>query len=208
MNKEIPTVFIVDDDAQILNYLTKLVRSVGLEARTFTSADDFLEYEITEAPCCLVLDVRMPGLSGFDLYDALQERRAGLQVIFLTAHGNVPMSVKAMKGGAVDFIGKPFEDQELLDAIRVALEKDQAMRGDKIELTEIKQRLGTLTKREREVFHLVAEGLLNKQIAHELGISEKTVKIHRGRVMHKMGAESLAHLVKMSGKLEGEKSTA
>lgn len=201
MREETPTVFIIDDDIQVLKYVDKLTRSVGLKARTYASADEFLECENMEHPCCIVLDVRMPGLSGLDLYDRLQERRTDVPVIFLTAHGNVPMGVKAIKEGAIDFIEKPFADQALLDAIHNALEKDRAIQRNKTELAEIMNRFGALTGREREVFRLVVDGLLNKQIAYELGISEKTVKIHRGRVMHKVGAESLAHLVKMSQKL-------
>ena len=201
MNEKTSIVLIIDDDAQLLRYLAKLVRSVGLDAKTFVSADDFLKYEMPEAPCCMVLDVRMPGLSGLELHDRLLEQGVDAPVVFLTAHASVHMSVESMKKGAVDFIEKPFEDQELLDAVHHALEKARAALSEKSGTAEIRNRFETLTKREREVFRLVVDGLLNKQIAFELHISEKTVKIHRGRVMRKMGAESLAHLVKISQKL-------
>jgi FixJ family two-component response regulator len=204
MNEKRPIVLIIDDDAQLLRYLAKLVRSVGLNARTFASADDFLKHEMPEAPCCIVLDVRMPGLSGLELHDRLLEQGIDAPVVFLTAHASVHMSVESMKKGAVDFIEKPFEDQELLDAIHHALEKARTALSEKSETDEIRNRFKTLTKRECEVFRLVVDGLLNKQIAYELGISEKTVKIHRGRVMYKMNAESLAHLVKISQKLSIE----
>ena len=204
MDKETPVVLIVDDDVQLLKYLKVLVQSVGLGIRTFASANDFLKYEILDTPCCIVLDVRMPKISGLELQNRLLEKGIDAPVIFLTGHANVHMSVEAMKKGAVDLIEKPFEDQVLLDAIHKALEKARAALRKKSESAEIRNRFENLTERERDVFRLVVDGFLNKQIAYELSISEKTVKIHRGRVMHKMGAESLAHLVKMSQKFATE----
>lgn len=206
MSKETSTVLIVDDDTQLLKYMAALLRSVGLNVRTFASTDDFLKYEIQEIPCCIVLDVRMPGISGIDLHERLIEKGIDVPVIFMTAYATVHMSVEAMKEGAMDFLEKPFEDQVLIDAIHHALRTSRAALKEKSESAEIINRFKTLTEREREVFRLVAGGLLNKQIAYELGISEKTVKIHRGRIMHKMGAASLAHLVKMWQKFAADRT--
>lgn len=196
-----PIVFVVDDDASVCKALDRLIRSVGLKAETFPSAKDFLNREAHDGPACLVLDVRMPGLSGLDLQKELAARDCSIPVIFITGHGDIPMSVKAMKAGAVDFLPKPFSDQELLDAIHAALEKDAIAREERAEISEIQRRIDSLTPREREVFAWVLTGMLNKQIAAELGASEKTVKVHRARVMEKMGVQSVAELVHLAEKV-------
>jgi FixJ family two-component response regulator len=189
-----PIVFVVDDDASVCKSLDRLIRSVGLKAETFTSAKDFLRREPHNGPSCLVLDVRMPGLSGLDLQRELAAKDYSIPIIFITGHGDIPMSVQAMKAGAADFLPKPFSDQELLDAIHAALEKDTLAREEREELSKIQRRIGSLTPREHEVFVRVVTGMLNKQIASELGASEKTVKVHRARVMEKMGVQSLVRL--------------
>lgn len=196
-----PTVFVVDDDAPVCKALDRLIRSVGLTAETFSSAKEFLDREAHDGPACLVLDVRMPGLSGLDLQKELAARDHSIPIIFITGHGDIPMSVKAMKAGAVDFLPKPFSDQELLDAIHAALEKDTVAREERAEISEIQRRVDSLTPREREVFTWVITGMLNKQIAAELGTSEKTVKVHRARVMEKMGVPSVAELVHLAQKV-------
>lgn len=190
-----PTVFIVDDDDSVRRALQRLAGSVGLNVETFASAQAFLDRYDSSRAGCLVLDVRMPGLSGLDLQDELNVRGITIPVVFMTGHGDVPMSVRAMKAGAVDFISKPFNDQALLDAVQHALAKDQDSRQAHAERSEILRRIERLTPREREVFALVVDGKLNKQIAHQLGTSIKTVKVHRARVMDKMRAASLADLV-------------
>jgi FixJ family two-component response regulator len=195
-----PIVFVVDDDASVCKSLDRLIRSVGLKAETFTSAKDFLRREPHNGPSCLVLDVRMPGLSGLDLQRELAAKDYSIPIIFITGHGDIPMSVQAMKAGAADFLPKPFSDQELLDAIHAALEKDTLAREEREELSKIQRRIGSLTPREHEVFVRVVTGMLNKQIASELGASEKTVKVHRARVMEKMGVQSLAELVRLAEK--------
>ena len=193
-------VFIVDDDALIRDSLAQLVKSVGLKAETFSSAQTFLESDLPDKPSCLVLDIRMPGLSGLDLQDELTKRGFSIPIIFITGHGTVPMSVRAMKAGAVDFLQKPFEDQELLDAIHRAIEQNRQTRLEKTELKEIEQRVKSLTLREHEVLVLVTAGMLNKQIAYDLKMSENTVKTHRARIMRKMAVESLAELVRVTEK--------
>lgn len=192
------TVYVVDDDETIRRALERLVRSVGLEVRSFASAREFLALESPAGPACVVLDVRMPGPSGLDLQQELARTGRGIPVIFMTGHGTVPMTVRAMKAGAVDFLEKPFDDQVLLDAVQRALERDRHALDERGVLDELRRRLASLTPREREVFERVVRGLLNKQIGAELGASEKTIKVHRGRVMRKMRARSVADLVRMA----------
>jgi len=194
------TVFIVDDDSSVRSALARLVKSLGLPVETFASAQEFLNENHPEAPSCLVLDIRMPGLSGLDLQEELASAGLTMPIIFITGHGSVPQSVRAMKAGAVDFLEKPFDDQALLDAIHQAIEKDRQARQEQMDIAEIQQRVDLLTPREREVFALVVTGMLNKQIAFKLGISQKTVKVHRARVMEKMQAESVADLVRSAEK--------
>ncbi len=192
-----PTVFVVDDDPGVLDSLAFLLRSVGLEAATYGSANEFLGAYDRDRPGCLVLDIRMPGMSGLELQEKLEARGSTLPIIFLTAHGDVPMAVKAMKAGAADFVQKPFRDQELLDKIERALKENERLRKERGEHDEILARIAKLTPREREVMDLVVAGKANKAIAHELGLSQRTVEIHRARVMEKMAAGSVAELVKM-----------
>ncbi len=194
-------VYIVDDDLSVRDALRNLLRSVGLEVRTFAAAQEFLSSPRPEVPACLVLDVRLPGLSGLDLQRELAEARSEVPIIFITGHGDIPMSVRAMKAGAVEFLTKPFRDQDLLDAVQQAIERDRAARRERAEVAELRARYDSLTPREREVMMLVARGLANKQIAGDLGISEPTVKLHRGRVMHKLGAQSLADLIHIAEKI-------
>jgi RNA polymerase sigma factor (sigma-70 family) len=194
-------VYVVDDDASVRRALSRLIRSVGLEAVTFPSAQAFLAFTPPDRPACLVLDVRLPGPSGLDLQSALSGAGRDVPIVFITGHGTVPTSVRAMKGGAVDFLQKPFNDQELLDCIQRALRRSGEERADRAERAELERRVGSLTPREREVLVLVVAGMLNKQIADKLGIAEKTIKVHRGRVMEKMQAGSVADLVRMSEKL-------
>jgi FixJ family two-component response regulator len=195
------TVFVVDDDAPMRESLKNLLRSVGLRAELFASAQEFLRSKRPDMPSCLVLDVRLPGLSGLDLQRRTTEAGVEIPIIFITGHGDIPMSVRAMKAGAVEFLTKPFRDQDLLDAIQQALERDRKARDQRAAIEELRSRFASLTPREREVMARVVAGLLNKQIGGELGTSETTVKIHRHQVMEKMGAGSLPELVRMADRL-------
>jgi FixJ family two-component response regulator len=191
-------VYVVDDDAGVRKALSRLIRSVGLEVVALPSAQEFLDTPPPGRPACLVLDVRLPGLGGLDLQSRLGQGQQSLPIVFISGHGNVPTSVRAMKGGAVDFLQKPFEDEDLLAAVQRALALSRRALAERVARGEIEQRLDSLTRREREVLELVVTGMLNKQIAAELGAAEKTIKVHRGRVMHKMRAGSVAELVRMT----------
>lgn len=194
-------VFVIDDDASMRDAVSRLLNAVGLTVQTFASAREFLAGRLPDVPGCAVLDVRLPGLSGLDLQREMVERGIHIPVIFVTGHGDIPMSVQAMKAGAVEFLTKPFRDQDLLDAVRSGIQLDRQGRKERAELAELRDGLRQLTPRELEVMSLVVAGLLNKQIALRLGTSEKTIKIHRSHVMQKMRADSLADLVRMSQKL-------
>jgi len=195
------TVFVVDDDASVRKASERLIKSAGLRVETFASALEFLKSVRQDSPACLVLDVRLPGLSGLDLQRELADRHIRIPIIFITGHADIPMSVQAMKSGAVEFLTKPFGGQALLDAIVQAIERDRIARRKWAEIAQLRERLDGLTVREKEVMRLVVQGLLNKQVAAELGITEKTVKVHRAQVMHKMNAGSLADLVRMADRL-------
>jgi FixJ family two-component response regulator len=196
-----PMVFVVDDDPSVRKSLARLIGSAGHTVEAFASAREFLARERYPGPCCLVLDVRMPGLTGLDLQEALANAGRQMPIVFVTGHGDVPMSVKAMKGGAVDFLTKPVDEKDLLAAIERCVARDVRNRGAEARITEIQERVQILTPRETEVFVLVVTGMLNKQIAFELGISEKTVKVHRARVMEKMRAGSVAELVRLADRV-------
>ncbi len=196
-----PIVFVIDDDASLREALSSLFRSVGLQVKAFTSAAEFLQVKLPDAPTCLVLDVRLPGLSGLDFQAELTKANIDIPIVFMTGHGDIPMTVRAMKAGAVEFLPKPFRDQDMLDAVQLGLERDRDRRKSASEIAKLKASFDTLTLREQEIMGLVTAGLMNKQIAGELGVSEITVKVHRGNVMRKMGAKSLAELVRMADAL-------
>ncbi len=197
-----PQVFIVDDDASVRKSLERLIRSARLRVETFASANAFLEREVCEEPCCLVLDVQMPGLNGLELQRVLAEQRRTIPIVFMTEHGDIPMGIQTMKNGAVDFLPKPFEARDLLTAVRLAIEKDTLAKRKQANRADFQRHVETLTPREHEVFRWVITGMLNKQIAYELDASEKTVKVHRGRVMHKLNVGSVAELVRLAEKVD------
>jgi len=199
-----PIVFVIDDDASMRKAIGRLLGAVGINVEPFSSAQEFLNNKLADAPGCLVLDVRLPGLSGLDLQKEMLARGIHSPIIFVTGHGDIPMSVQAMKAGAVEFLTKPFRDQDLLDAITQAIARESAARSQRAEVDELRKRFDVLTPREREVMTLVVAGMPNKQIAVSLDASEKTIKVHRGHAMQKMGADSLAELVRMAAKLSLE----
>ena len=197
-----PTVLVIDDDPALRASVARLLRSLGLEAQLFASISEFLEFDPPDGPTCLVLDVRLPGQSGLDLQRELAAANRELPIIFITGHGDIPMSVQAMKGGAIEFLTKPFRDQELLEAILLGLSRDRARRENENALTALRERFGSLSPREREIMIQVAQGRLSKQIAGDMGITETTVKVHRSRAMRKMNARSLPELGRMADKLK------
>jgi FixJ family two-component response regulator len=203
-----PIVFVVDDDPSVRSSLKFLLSTVGLQVESFDSADAFLRKKPPDAPSCLVLDVRLPGLSGLDFQRELAARNALIPIIFLTGHGDIPMSVRAMKAGAVEFLTKPFRDQDLLDAVGIALERDRARREQDKEVVILQRRFDSLTLREREVISMVVSGILNKQIADQLGTAESTVKVQRSRAMEKMQAQSLVELIRMVEKIKSSSGQA
>jgi RNA polymerase sigma factor (sigma-70 family) len=198
-----PVVFVVDDDPSVRSSLKFLLSTVGLEVESFDSADSFLHNKPPDAPSCLVLDVRLPGLSGLDFQRELAARKIRIPIVFPTGHGDIPMSVRAIKAGAVEFLTKPFRDQDLLDAVRIALERDRVRREQEKDVMILQRRFDSLTAREQEVISMVVSGMLNKQIADQLGTAESTVKVQRSRAMEKMQAETLVDLVRMFEKLKG-----
>jgi len=196
-----PIVFVIDDDISVREGLSALFRSVGLDVKAFASAADFLQSKLPDGPSCMVLDVRLPGLSGLDFQAELTKANIQIPIVFMTGHGDIPMTVRAMKAGAVEFLPKPFRDQDMLDAVQTGLEQDRERRKRAGDTSKLQASFDTLTPREREIMALVTAGLMNKQIAGEIGVSEVTVKLHRGNVMRKMGAKSLAELVRMADAL-------
>jgi len=196
-----PVVFIIDDDASLCEALARLFRSVGLQAKVYGSAPEFLQSKLPDGPSCLVLDVRLPGLSGLDFQSELAKANIQIPIVFMTGHGDIPMTVRAMKAGAVEFLPKPFRDQDMLDAVQAGLERDRARRRNASDSSRLRTNFDSLTPREQEIMGFVTAGLMNKQIAGEIGVSEITVKVHRGNVMRKMGAKSLADLVRMADAL-------
>ncbi len=203
-----PDVFVIDDDPSVRSSLKFLLSSVGLQVESFDSAETFLQRKPPDAPSCLVLDVRLRGLSGLDFQRELAARNICIPIVFVTGHGDIPMSVRAMKAGAIEFLTKPYRDQDLLDAVRIALEQDRARREQEKDLTDLRKRFQSLTPREQEVISMVVLGMLNKQIADQLGTAENTVKVHRSRAMEKMNAQSFADLVRMIEKLKGSAEKA
>jgi len=201
MSEAEPTIFVIDDDPSVRQSLESLIKSVGWRVRTYGSAQEFLGSGHLEAPGCIVLDVRLPGLSGLDLQQALLRAKSHLPVIFITGHGDIPMSVQAMKAGAVEFLPKPFREQDLLDALKLALDRDRTTRQQRAELAALRTRYDSVTPREQQVMGLLVTGLLNKEIAATLGVSEVTIKVHRSQIMQKMQADSLANLVRMAERL-------
>jgi len=201
MSNPAPVVFVVDDDPSVRRAIKRLIESVGLQVELSGSTQEFLQARRLDAPSCLVLDIRLPGKSGLDFQRELAEANIQIPIIFITAHGDIPMTVRAMKAGAVEFLTKPFRDQDLLDAAQLALERDRARRQQEAEIATLRERFESLTPRERELLPLVISGLLNKQIAAEIGTTEATVKVHRSQLLRKMGADSLPDLVRMAGRL-------
>ena len=201
MKMSVPKVFIVDDDASVRKSLVRVIESIGYRAEAFSSAEGFMTHDYQDGPSCLVLDVRMPGRSGIELQKELAARGVDVPIIFITGHGSIPMSVRAMKDGAVDFLPKPFDEKQLLAAIHQAIKRDVERRRQKVEKDEIGRLLHTHTPREHQVLRWVITGMLNKQVAYELGVTEKTIKVHRSRVMHKMKVESVAELVRLAQKV-------
>ena len=196
-----PVVFVVDDDESIRDSLSSLLRSVGLHVETFTSPSELLKIDLPNTPSCLVLDVRLPGVSGLDFQADLAKAQIEIPIIFITGHGDIPMTVKAMKAGAIEFLTKPFRDQDLLDAVQAGLARDRARRASMTSTADLRKQYDALTPREKEIMALVSSGLMNKQAAAEIGVTEITIKVHRGNVMRKMGARSLADLVRMADAL-------
>jgi FixJ family two-component response regulator len=196
-----PVVIVIDDDELVREAVSDLLRSVGLQTKRFASVTDFLKWNLPDAPSCLVLDVRLPGLSGLDFQSELNKGHVQIPIVFMTGHGDIPMSVRAIKSGAVDFLAKPFRDQDMLDAVQTGLEQDRARRKTANVTVQLRSAFDSLTRREQEIMKLVTEGMMNKQIAGEIGVSEVTIKFHRGNVMRKMGAKSVVELVRMADAL-------
>jgi len=207
MGTDEPIVFVIDDDESMRDALRNLFRSVGLRVEVFPSAAEFLQHRLPDVPSCLILDIRLPRLSGLDFQADLAKAGIRIPIIFMTGHGDIPMTVRAMKAGAIDFLSKPFRDQDMLDAVAMAIERDRQRRNEARNLSDLHARSETLTQREREVMTLVTAGLMNKQVAAEIGIAEITVKIHRGHIMRKMAAKSLADLVRMAETLGMRRET-